>query len=209
MRDRLPTASLHLNINADDFLARVEHISVESGRFESRREDYAEGFQLLNMRFRGASEHRGLVAQVIIDPSVPTKARAEARAARWAPEPPTYDVYVAALRNLFDPVLETYNRLFHSRMRLKIQSREDTEPRLPPGASRVFDRFVGVANKEALHQTDWERFYLFIWYCATHNMKLGEEDVFRLLVIHGFEEETSAHIAGIYGHGYSMIKVVR
>jgi len=209
MRDRLPRIRINLNINADEFLARVENISVESGRFEIRRENYGEGFRLLNMRVREAPQRRGLIGQVIIDPHDQTRAKLEVRAARWEPDPPTYDVYVDTAQNLFNPILETYNRLYHSRIRMCIQSKEDTEPKLPPLASRVFERFTQLANKDALHPTDWGRFYFFIWHCASHNMSLDEDDVFRLLVMSGFEEETATHIADIYYHGFSLIKAVR
>jgi hypothetical protein len=209
MRDRLPHIRINLNIDADEFLTRMENISVESGRFEVRRERYEEDFRLLNMRFREASQHHGLIAQVIIDPNFPGIAKLEARAARWEPDPPTYEAYVEAAQNLLNPILETYNRSYHSRLRLSVQSKEDTEPKLPPGASRVFERFVRLANRDALHPTDWERFYHFIWYSASHNMRLNDDDVFRLLVTNGFEEEKALEISGIYYHGFALIKVMR
>jgi hypothetical protein len=47
------------------------------------------------------------------------------------------------------------------------KSRKFLDPSLPPGAKRRLDAFCGSANKNVLHQLNWERFYLW---CGTYTL---------------------------------------
>lgn len=78
--------------------------------------------------------------------------------------------------------------------------------KLPPKAKEKFDLFVTCANKQILHHLDWERFYFFIWHCASHNVRISGQQVEDLLVDADFTEDYAEHIALIFVHGIDMIK---
>jgi|GEM_PF-103343 len=78
--------------------------------------------------------------------------------------------------------------------------------KLLPKAREKFELFVTCANKWMLHDLDWERFYYFIWHCASHNVHISGQQVEDLLVDAGFTEDYAEHIALIFVHGIDIIK---
>ena len=205
--DRLPRISIKLDTTPREFLKRFEEVVLQIDNITARRvaSDDSEGYEYLTLRLHLAPPHRGLIGQIIIAPDT-TKAIIEVRATKWVPDPPTYDVYAESARAIFEPLLRQYNKRFASRRRLSIQAKSDTEPKLPAKAQKIFDHFVILANKSGLHPYDWQRFYDFIWHCASHNLELTPRDIQELLIAAEFSEEYAEYIADIFIHGVGVAK---
>ncbi len=209
MKDRLPRMSIRIDSTPDEFLRRIETLARQIGEFIVQLErDPADGGKVTALHLRPilVTQHRELAGRIIAAPESPDRVTLEVHAARWQPDPPTYRAYVTAAREIFKPLLRQYNRKYHTRRQLQIQSQAATEPHLPAVASGVFDRFVDRANKSALRNRDWQRFYHFTWHCAAHNVHLSRDDVHRLLVSAGFTIEHAADLADIFEHGRAMHK---
>jgi len=209
MKDRLPLMSIRIDTTPEEFLRRVETLALQIGEFVVETErDPANDSKVIALHLKPilVTQHRELMGRIIVIPASPDRVSVEVRAARWQPDPPTYRAYVAAAREIFKPLLHQYNRKFHSNRKLQVQSQAATEPHLPTVASQVFDRFVDRANKSALRNRDWQRFYHFIWHCAAHNINLSRDDVHRLLVSAGFTIEHAANLADISEHGRQLLK---
>ena len=209
MKDRLPRMSIKIDTTPDEFLRRIETLALQIGEFvvESERDPAGDGkVTALHLKPILVTQHRELTGRIIAVPESPDRVTVEVYAARWLPDPPTYRAYVTAARDIFKPLLHQYNRKFHTNRKLQIQSKAATEPRLPALASQVFNRFVDEANKSALRNRDWQRFYHFIWHCAAYNVNLNRDDVHRLLVSAGFTIEPAADLADIFEHGRALHK---
>ena len=209
MKDRLPRMSIRIDTTPDEFLRRIETLARQIGEFivESERDPAGGGkVTALHLKPILVTQHRELTGQISVISASPDRVTVDVHAAHWQPDPPTYRAYVAAAREIFKPLLHQYNRKFHSIRKLQVQSQAATEPHLPAMASQVFDRFVDRANKSALRNRDWQRFYHFIWHCAAHNIHLSRDDVHRLLVSAGFTIEHAADLADIFEHGRAMHK---
>jgi hypothetical protein len=142
-----------------------------------------------------------------VDPDFPEQVvKVDITASRWNPDPPTYETYVQAARGLFDPLLRQYNRHHKASVRVRVQTRTQLEPKLPPQAQKLFTRFVKLSNKSALHPLDWRKFYDFVRHCHARNIKIGEEEVQRLLAAAGFSERYARYIATIFQHGVELLK---
>lgn len=207
MRDRLPNITINIDVAAEVFLDRLEDIAIKSDEFDVRRLSYSDGYQILNLKYRSISPHKELSGQILTKPSVAESVRVEVRAAKWQPKPPTFETYVEAAKTIFQPLLKEYNKQYSSRRRLNVQSKADTEFRLPPKARQIFDYFMIQANKENLHPTDWENFYNFIWFCASYNVRASHEDIQSLLVKEGFARGYAEYIADIFTHGFEIAKL--
>ena len=208
MKDRLPAISIKLDTTPGEFLQRMEALARELGEVIAEREERPEGppeAAPLLLKPILLSPHRGLAGRLTPARGSASRIAAEVRAARWNPEPPTYAAYVAAARELFIPLLRQYNRKYHARLRLRIASRAATEPRLPPLSLELFNAFADPANKSALRDRDWQRFYAFIGHITGHNVHLSRDDMHRLLVGAGFSVEHAADLADIFEHGRRLL----
>ncbi|MFC1543326.1 hypothetical protein ACFL4K_02160 [Candidatus Neomarinimicrobiota bacterium] len=207
MKDRLPTISIKIDTTPDEFLRRFEGLARQIGQFvvELEHDPAGEGnVSTLHLKPMLITQHRGLAGRITTVPESQDRVTVEVRAAHWHPDPPTYQAYVTAARDIFKPLLHEYNLKYHSNRKLQIPSQAATEPNLPAMASRVFNRFVDGASKSALRNRDWQRFYHFIWHCAAHNIHVSRDDVHRLLVAAGFTIEHAADLADIFEHGRAM-----
>ncbi len=209
MKDRLPRMSIKIDTTPEEFLRRIETLALQIGEFvmESERDPAGGGgVTALHLKPILVTQHRELTGRIIAVPESPDRVTVEVQAARWQPDPPTYRAYVTAARDIFKPLLHQYNRKYNTIRKLQVPSQAATEPHLPTVASQVFDRFVDRANKSALRNRDWQRFYHFIWHCAAHNVHLSRDDVHRLLVSAGFTIEHAADLADIFEHGRALHK---
>lgn len=211
MEDRLPNISIKIDTNPSEFLKRIESIASQTGDFQVRlHEDIdSERFHVLNVTPEFSTPHKELFGQLIALPELNARVRVEMRASRWNPEPPSYDAYVESARSVFAPLLQLYNKSFHSRRRLTVQSKESLRPSLPPRANKFFNEFVVLANKNGLHPYDWERFYRFIYICSPRNIKLTRDDVKRLLILSGFSIQYADYLSDIFEHGRDLLRFVR
>ncbi|WP_337287888.1 hypothetical protein [Candidatus Methylomirabilis sp.] len=181
-------------------------IAEKSGSFTAERHCDAlgqEGFDVVNLRFTKPSPHSGLGGQLIVRPDAKNgTVEVEIRAERWSPnDPPSYETYCTAAKELIAPLLSSYNRQSHTRHRMTIFTKERLEPKLQPQSAKLFKRFTVLANTSSLHPLDWRRFYEFV---RDSRSRLCEEDLARLLIKDGFPEQYAWHIAEIYGHLYEF-----
>lgn len=158
-----------------------------------------EGFYAANLRYLKPSQHQGLGIQFIAFKDQKKRVSVEVRASQWSPEdPPTYNVYCDAARQLANPILKKYNAINSTRCRLRIPTKQSMTPRLSPASEINFNRFVALANKSTLHPLDWRRFYQFVW--NSRGRPLSEDDMQALLESKGFTHQYAADIASIYLH---------
>jgi hypothetical protein len=209
MKDRLPRMSIKIEADQDEFLRRIETLAKQIGEYiiemDSNVVD-ANRVTALKIKPILVTHHRELVGWIIPTPDMADRVDLEVRAARWHPDPPTYDAYVTAAREIFQPLVHQYNQKYQTNRKIRIQSKAATEPRLPVMASQLFDQFADRAHKSALRNRDWERFYHFTWHCTARNVHLSRDDVHRLLVAAGFTIEYAANLADIFEHGRNLLK---
>lgn len=124
--------------------------------------------------------------------------------ARWEPTWPTYETVRAAAESLFLPALWAYNREHKTRYRFRIDSREETLPKLTPKAQEAFDEFAHAANKESLHPLDWERFYRFVRVCYATGNDPYESDVVFFLRKGGFAPKDAEFVAQVFLHCHAF-----
>jgi hypothetical protein len=203
MDDYLPPIHIKVNIPPRRFLDRIAEIAGSSGTFRVEKHYDAlgqKGFDILNLRYTRGSPHQNIGGQLIADPEENNSVTVEMRAQRWSPkDPPAYDTYTAAAKDLISPLLQTYNLQSRARHRMHIPAKEKLEPKLPPQCAKLFQRFAVLANKSVLHPLDWKRFYKFVRNCRIR-LRTSEDEMTRLLMKEGFSEEYAQHISEIYVH---------
>jgi len=120
-----------------------------------------------------------------------------------------YDTYVAAAK-LLKSVLRVYNGKYETRRRLLIPTRESLEPQLPPGAQRLFDRFLASASaRQVVSAHAWGALYAFIRHVHAHNVRLSDIEFRRLLVVKGFGTDQAYELAEFYLHARNLLYLVR
>ena len=209
MKDRLPLISIKIDTSSSEFLNRMEHVAMQTGQYlvDLQQEVGVEQASTLIIKPMLVTQHRDLEGSLSARPTLKARVEVEVHAARWHPDPPTYQVYTVAARELFMPLLHGYNQQYHSNRKLNIQSQEATEPHLPEVAQTLFEDFERRAYKSSLHEGDWHRFYRFIRHCSAYNIRLNRDDIHRLLVFTGFSMERAAEIADVYEHGRALLKM--
>lgn len=200
MSQYLPPIDIALREQPSAFLDKIASIASNSNFDLERRHDTFgnEHYDVLNMRFLGPTQHQGLGAQLISRSDLKDRVEVEVRAHTWAPDEPTYSVYICAAKTLIAPILRTYNQQTGNRVRLRIPSEKQLVPRLTPHRERLFERFAVLANTSSLHHLDWRRFYEFVH--GSRGRVLNETEMTRLLMDHGFKQEYAERIASIYVH---------
>lgn len=209
MKEPLPKIILKPNTSPHEFIKCVYNLLKGSSQFNvDLQENYMGevGHMILNIKPSFETEHHGLHGQIINHKKIDGEnIRIEIRAKPWKPHCPTYDIYVAVAKLIFDPILTNYNKTYNTRLKLNIKSRESLEPKLSHNVVPVFNEFITSANKEALVLADWKRFYSFIRIAHSSRIRLHEEGVYRLLVKHGFKKKYAQEIANIYHHGRALL----
>lgn len=202
MRDILPDASINISDSTPrEFLDRMADLADKADCLKAQKNyDSILSMDVLSFVHEG-SPHEGLLGQLIYIPKNGSMICVEVRANWGKPENrPSYDTYVEALNLIFLDLIRKYNKTYGTRYRLAIQGKDATKPKLSPKTQEKFDTFVTLANRNSLHPLDWERFYEFARACHVFRTKTNEENVFRLLVHAGFDEEYALKIATVYGH---------
>lgn len=200
MPDWLPTIDIAVPEEHGAFLRRMGELGVASTRFETNAgatHFRSGGIEVRNFRSLQESAHSGLGFQLISRDDIPGRVLVELRAARWNPEPPLRATYIEAARSLVLPLLKAYNAAHSTRYRLRIEC--TPRDRVIPTArtTALLNRFTLLANKNALHPLDWNRFYQFV---SESRQELPEHEIRILLGSAGFGPNYAAHIAEIYTH---------
>ena len=76
---------------------------------------------------------------------------------------------------------------------------------MAPNTRRAFDHFALHANRSALHQLDWERFYQFVRTAYRYHSIIWEHDVKQALVEAGFGNDYAVHISDVYTHCWQIL----
>lgn len=209
MREPLPPIILKPNTSPHEFIKRVYNLLEGSSQFNR---DLQENFMgdvehlILNIKPSFETEHYDLYGQIINHKKIDGEnIRIEIRAKQWKPHCPTYDIYVAVAKQIFDPILTNYNKTYNTRLKLNTKSKESLEPKLSLNVAPVFNKFIASANKDDLALSDWKRFYSFIRIAHSSRIKLNDEGVIRLLVKNGFTDEYAQEIADVYYHGRALL----
>ncbi len=121
-----------------------------------------------------------------------------------------YEEYVVAANNLLIPTLAGYNARYKTKLKAKIQSREELLFPFPPQSRECFDNFIRAANNKILHPLDWQRLYRLARVChSTTRIPPGEEEFARLLLEAGFSEEYSWKISDTFQHLLGVLSAPR
>ena len=200
MFDELPSIDIAIPEASKNFLDAIEGLANNTSFNAERILDQFgnEQFDILNLWSTLQHIHTGLGVQLIARSKLKGRIAVEVRASRWSPNPPTFDVYCEAARDLLSPILKTFNKQTGSRLRLRIPTKSQLTPKLSPASSKLFERFIRMANKSALHPLDWRRFYAFVH--GSRMYPLHESDMTRLLESRGFSSCYASEIASIYKH---------
>ncbi len=204
MRDRLPHISVKTDQPPEQFLSSLAQVARQIGEYLVDL-GIQDGVHTLTLKPLKLLPHRELEGRLMGKPGDDARIQVHLHATRWNPEPPTYEIYVAAARELLQPLLHRYNIVHRSNRKLRIASRADSEPQLPPTARALFDAFAIDAHKSGLREADWRRFYRFIRHASAHNLRLGRDDLHWLLVSNRFSIDHAAEIADVYEHGRGLL----
>lgn len=209
MEDLLPPITIKPDTAPRDFIGRLHGLLQGSGKFDrDLHEDFLgeKGHLILEIIPLWESEHEDLYGQVICDPEYSGESVSiEIRARRWNPDPPNYDAYAHAAKQIFIPILKEYNKAYSTRLRMNIKSKESLEPKLSPKLKAAFHSFVVAANKSSLHPLDWRRFYSFVHVAHAYRSKLDDIQLSRILVKSGFTDDCAREIASVYQHGRELL----
>ena len=204
MRDRLPRISVKTDQPPEQFL---ESLAQEARQLGEYLVDLGvqDGAHTLTLKPLTLLPHRDLEGRLVGISGEDDRIRIDLHAHRWNPDPPTYETYVAAARELLQPLLRRYNLAHRSNRKLRIATKTETEPQLPLMARELFDAFAINAHKSGLRETDWRQFYRFIRHASAHNLRVDRDDLHYLLVSAGFSIDHAAEIADVYEHGRGLL----
>lgn len=200
MMDALPNIDIAVSTDLRDFLENMAVIGEQAGHFTVERHFDtmgADGIDVINFRYLGASEHDAPGGQLIRRPDKPGRILVEMRAERWEPDPPDRETYCAVANQLMRPLLAAYNRRFAARYRMRIGKPGGKPRKLSPRTRLLFDRFANLANVRSLHPYDWRRFYALV---REGRQELPDSELRRMLVEKGFPREQAERLAEIYLH---------
>lgn len=158
--------------------------------------EHLSGITALNLNYLAASEHEGLIVQLISDEDETDRVVVETWAHHWATTFPSYKAYESVTREIVRPILRAYNTEAGSRCRLRIRARRiGTTPTLR--TINLFERFGRTVNTTALHPSDWDRFYRLVLDCR---QRLDIPTLAALLHRSGFKHKKSEELAYLFGH---------
>jgi len=205
-----PRISVKVDVSPREFIDRFCLIAANADDLIVEKvEDFQgfEGFGSLNIRLKSNGQTEDIGGQVIASPDDEARVAIEVIASRWNGDI-THDLYIQFARNLFGPLIQRYNIKHNTKLRLYIQpTKRNAEPKLPPKAKQLFERFVRLANKRALHPLDWKRFYGFVRFCHAYHIKLQDSSLSRLLVLSGFSEKEAHYLADLYRHQREILGI--
>src|SRR4051794_3348888 len=122
-QEALPDIDIAITIDGRTFLEKMSSYGEDTGRFAIERHyDALEqaGFHIINFRVADASPETDFGGQLIVHPKQPDRIAIEMRAPPLSIDSPRRDCYAAAARAFFLPLLQTYNRQFGTRYRIRI-----------------------------------------------------------------------------------------
>jgi len=198
-----PYMEMRIREEPHGFLRNVQALLDEQGGFDTRLtlEEPSDLYcSCAGFAPKAPQVHEGLVGLFVNWAHEYPTIRLQIIASRWQPEWPTYAVVRQAAEALFLPVIKDYNRRHRTRYRMRIESQEETLPKLSPAAQAAFDQFAKLANVRGLHPFDWQRFYRFVRVCYATRNNPGEDDVAFFLRKAGFAADYANFIAQVYVH---------
>lgn len=210
--ERLPHITMNVSVAPLECLKRLEEIAIANGKREVRSNYEGDGdlhCNVVSLADKNEKEHEGLFGMFVHWKRDGQQLRLQLAASRWNPDPPTYNSYVAAAHRLLQPVISAYNKKFRVRHRMRIQTREETQPRMTPKAKEAFDHFAFHANKSALHPLDYDAFYRFVYVCHRTKLYLYEDEIRWFCRRAGFSVEQSNYLSSVFLHCYHFYEWFR
>lgn len=223
----LPDISIKLDSTPKEFISRVEKLAQKLGFKTELHNDClgSFGYDILNIAQSEASYAIGPIIQLINngehkidekeDFSVPTKVEVikqnnqrieiEARSTVWDPFQLSSEEYVKTAKELINPILREYNRIYKTNRRLKIQAKKQYV--IPEKAKNLLTKFAILANKKSVHPLDWQRFYAFIFHSHKQNTNISQCMVFSFLKDTGFTNEKATFLSDIYFHCRELLEI--
>lgn len=201
MEEFLPNISLKTDCDERLFLSRINSLQkyfCEINKMEYLQNEVVEGEDsiILEPKILGGNEDLALLIFNLENNK--SHVYIELHISELNGISPTYNLYVSEVKRIFTPILKLYNKHFHSRLRLKIESKKSLEIYLPPKAKFLFNRFANNIKKNISHPSDWERFYLFVWHCHSKNVKINSDEMEILLLQTGFQKNNAKYITDVY-----------
>lgn len=208
MADLLPEIDIAILDDPRVFMNRIAKVCADLGTFDIEKHFGCLGdpeFDIVNFRYKGRSQHVDLGGQLIRRPASTARVAVEMRAARWDPDPPTRDAYVASARLVFGPALTAYNRRYGRRYRFRVWNAQ-YGPKPSKRTLMLLDRFSVIANQSSLHPLDWRRFYEFV---RDSRQELRFEVLESLLIERGFSKGKANQLAEVYAHLWAYKRLSR
>jgi hypothetical protein len=194
-----PNTSPHVFVERlDEVIEKLEGYQIETIISDDERCE--------RIIFTTAAQQEGIKARIISARNTDvTHVHIRIEAPAWELEMPDYTVYSDTGKELMTPVIESYNKLHKTNLRLQIKTLHELLPHLSPKMQAAFDAFITPANKILLGGEDWKRYYRFIRLTHGFHIKMDEEQLFCLLLEAGFEKKYARYLSDIYLHGRALL----
>jgi|GEM_PF-3180697 len=224
----LPDISIKLDSTPRDFISRFEKLAQQLGFKTELFNDClgSFGYDILNVAQSEDSYTTGPIIQLINngehiidekkDFSESTKVESivkqnnqridiEARSTVWDPLHLSSEEYVKTAKELVNPILREYNRIYKTNRRLKIQAKKPYI--IPEKTKELLTRFANLANKKMIHPFDWKRFYAFVFHCHKQSAKVSQCMVSSFLKDSGFTNEKANFLSDLYYHFREFLEI--
>jgi len=147
----LPEIDISISDDSRVFMNRMVDLCCKSDSFGIEKHFGCltnSEWDIINFRYNGTTLHTDLGGQLIKRPDFKGRVIVEMRAARWDPDPPTRDAYIASAKHIFGSALTAYNRKYGNRYRLRIRSAQ-WGPKPSENTLKLLDRFCVAANHDS------------------------------------------------------------
>jgi len=212
MEELLPDITINSKIDARIFLKRLYDTTKESLEISEKiyeKDNIESGEDSLVIKPLKLNGNKNLAVILFNINNNASKVFVELVADKWKIEPATYDLYSIEAKRILLPILRKYNKEYQSRIRLRIQTKENLKIKLPKVAEELFFEFYGSIYKKSLHPVHWRRFHRFVWHCHVRGVKLNSEEFYRLLIEKNIDRGTARTLVENYRIIESFLDTIR
>lgn len=128
------------------------------------------------------------------------------RADKWAGKAEGEDVADAEINaayRLFEPLTREAAKHLGIEFHMHYAKTKYYQPSC--NLSHMLDSFVYLANLNALHYYDWQRFYMIVRYCHRHKVQMQPRDLARELTKRNVPDAVVAKLEDLYGFGRELL----
>jgi hypothetical protein len=203
MKDLLPDAEFRIKTEIVEFFQNMADIARSIGHHAEAAEQRERLSQTYSMEISSSTraKQKGLIVQLIHSEKSKGYINVEVRSQFWSSENDlTYEEYSDSLKLVVCNLLSVYNKKHGSRYRLKVQSKEACEHKLPQRAEQEFKLFLRSALSHPYQNLEWKHFYKLARICHSRHLSTNGEDIFRLSVHRGLPESNAISYASLFEH---------